>query len=366
MKDFVNINKGNFILNGKVFRFIGSNVYELANVEDEISYRIIDDSFKCGFSVLRFWLFENRTLNEQIKKLHKICNYAGSKDIRLVISLADKWGYLQNYKIDEAWYKEGYKKSYLNYVKKLCSEFKDRHEIIIWELINEPSTDCFDSIYHFTKSTSEVVKSVNENHIISLGTVGGIGDKFGGYISVFKKENFRKLYLLPSIDAISIHDYSYDSGLLERLEVLFRFKGNLKVASLFEKLDSLTDMSFDKIDNKRLQKGKLTYIPFTLRWLWNRFNKKDISFSHEIHKPLYIGEIGFKSLKGRDRAKLLDLDLANKFSSGIGGYILWSFESQGWSKDGHGYGFGLHDGFCEIVKKWNNEFNNQKINLNGE
>jgi hypothetical protein len=35
--------------------------------------------------------------------------------------------------------------------------------------------------------------------------------------------------------------------------------------------------------------------------------------------------------------------------------MLWSFEAQGWNKDGHDYGFGLGEGFEEVVKKWNKQ-----------
>ncbi|MCX7877381.1 MAG: cellulase family glycosylhydrolase [Ignavibacteria bacterium] len=360
MSSFVKGIRGKIFKDGKEFRFIGANVYELANVDSIITEKIIEDSYNCGFSVLRFWLFENKSLELQIKKLNEICDYAGRKDIKLIVSMADKWGYLQNYSIDENWYREGYKENYISYVKTLCSEFRERNEIMIWELINEPETDSFNTIYEFTKAVSEEIKSVNENHLLSLGTVGGIGDKFGGYLSVFRKKNFRELYSIPAIDVISIHDYSYDSSILERLDVLFRFKGNQKTAAVFERADELVDIIFDKFDNSRLSKGKLTYIPLTLRWLWDKLNEHDINFSAEIRKPLYVGEVGFKSIKGRDRKKLIELDTERKFSVGVSGYILWSFEAQGWSKDGHGYGFGPDDGFCEVVKKWNSKFQNYK------
>ncbi len=351
---FVKVNNSAFHLSGKPFRFVGANVYELANVESSITKKIIEDAASAGFSVLRFWLFENKPVNEQVSKLNEICDAANPYGIKLIVSLADKWGYLQNYKIDEAWYKGGYRDDYLKYVKAITGEFKNRSEIMIWELINEPETDYFDIFYEFAKTASEEIKSVNSNHLLSVGTVGGIGDKFGSYLSVFKKSNFRKLYSLNSLDTVSLHDYSYDSGIFERLDILYRFKGELKKAERYSGLGSRIEKPFAGLDSYFLKKGKLVRFPLTLRWLWNIYNKRDVSFAKSINKPVYVGEIGFKNIPGRDRVKIMDLDIVSKFKNGITGIMLWSFEAQGWNKDGHDYGFSMGEGIEEVVKKWNN------------
>lgn len=351
--EYVKNSNGRFSFEGKPFRFVGANVYELANLDSSITKKIIDDSAEAGFTVLRFWLFENKPVNEQIKKLNEICDAVNPFGIKLIVSLADKWGYLQNYKIDEAWYKGGYRNEYLNYVKAITGEFKHRPEIMIWELINEPETDDFNVFYEFAKNASEEIKNVNENHLLSVGTVGGVGDKFGSYFSVFNKSNFRKLYLLNSLDAVSLHDYSYDSGLFERLDILYRFKGELKKAERYSKFGNSVEKPFAGLDRYFLKSGKLIRFPLTLRWIWNIYNNKDIRFAKSTGKPVYIGEIGFKNIPGRDRIKIMDLDITNKFESGICGIMLWSFEAQGWNKDGHDYGFRLGEGFEDVVKKWN-------------
>ncbi len=354
LQDFVKNTNGSFSLEGKPFRFVGANVYELANLESSITKQIIEDSAKAGFTALRFWLFENRPVEEQIKKLNEICDAVNPYGLKLVIALADKWGYLQNYKIDEAWYQSGYRNEYLKYVTAIAREFNHRGEIIIWELINEPETDNFNVFYDFAKTVSTEIKKVNENHLLSVGTVGGVGDKFGSYFSVFNKNNFRKLYSIDSLDAVSLHDYSYDSGVFERLDILYRFKGQLRKAERFSKLGSTIEKPFAGIDGYFLKKGKLIRFPLTLRWLWNIYNNRDTGFAKSIGKPVYIGEIGFKNIPGRDRVKIMDLDIKKKFESGVDGIMLWSFEAQGWNKDGHDYGFGLGEGFEEVVKKWNN------------
>lgn len=361
MSGFVKNINGSFSTGGKKFRFIGANVYELANLETAITQKIIEDSAETGFKVLRFWLFQNRETGKQIQKLNEICDFVKPYGIKLIVSLSDKWGYLQNYKIDEHWYKEGYKNEYLTYIKSVTAECKQRDEIMIWELINEPETDSFEIFYNFVKHASEEIRQANENHMLSTGTVGGVGDKFGNYFSVFKKSNFRKLYRLPSLDAVSIHDYSYDSSVFERLDILYRFKGNEARAKFFGKIDSAIKRPYERLDEFYIRKNKLIHLPLTLRGVWNSYNKKDIKFSEEIKKPLYIGEVGFKSHTGRNRTRILELDIERKFNLGVSGYMLWSFEAQGWNKDGHSYGFGVNDGFAEIVKKWNQKLNNNDL-----
>lgn len=358
MGEFVKNTDGCFYINEMPFRFIGANVYELANLETEITRKIIEDSVESGFKVLRFWLFQNKESSRQVKKLNEICDFVKPYGIKLIVSLSDKWGYLQNYKIDEHWYKEGYKNEYLSYIKTVTAECKERDEVMIWELINEPETDSFASFYDYAKHASEEVKKVNENHMLSTGTVGGVGDKFGNYLSVFKKSNFRKLYQLPSLDAVSIHDYSYDSSIFERLDILYRFKGEESKAKFYGRINNAVKKPFERLDEYYLTKNKLARLPLTLRGVWNSYNKNDIKFAAGIKKPLYIGEVGFKADSARDRKKILELDIEQKFKLGVSGYILWSFEARGWNKDGHSYGFGINDGFAEIVKKWNSKLNN--------
>jgi len=353
LKEFVKNTGGEFTIAGKPFRFIGANVYEAANVERDVMKGIISEAAIEGFKVLRFWLFENRGIDEQLIRLNAICDEANSIDMKLIVSLADKWGYLQNYTTDEKWYESNYKGEYLDYVKGIVSGAKHRNEIMIWELINEPMTESFETFHNFAKHVSEEIKTVNENHLVSIGTVGGIGDKFGGYFSIFKRSNFEKIYNLPSLDAVSLHDYSYDAGILERLDVLNRLNGNYRTAAIFEKTNELLNKFFNKADEAYLKRDRLIYPPLTLRQIWNSFNKKNIEFAKSINKPVYIGEAGFKRNSRRNRLKILDIDIMNKFASGVSGYMLWSFESQGCNNDGHGYGFGNDDGFGEVVKKWN-------------
>jgi hypothetical protein len=90
-------------------------------------------------------------------------------------------------------------------------------------------------------------------------------------------------------------------------------------------------------------------VPLTLKWLWRKYIDKNILMAEELKKPFYLGEIGYKNNLKLDRKKIIDAEIERYFNKGIDGYILWSFEAQGWSKDGHNYGFSKKDGFKDII-----------------
>lgn len=329
-------------------------MYELANVGTETAELMIKDAFQEGFKVIRFWAFE--PVSKQ--KIEIICNLADKYTIKIIPVLADTWGYLQSYKINPDWYKSGFRNSYLKHISDIAGYFKNRSEILLWELINEPSTESFDDILSFTQSASECIKFIDPDHLVSIGTIGGIGDKFGGFFSRFSVSNFEELYSLKSLDAVSLHDYSFSSTVFERLDILNRFKGNVRLSKISGKLNNLFEYFPDKIDKWSLNKFGRTYdFSLTFRNIWRAFNKKNISVAGKFKKPVYIGETGFKKSLGVMRKKVLELELKNYFNEGICGVLLWSFESQGRSLDGHDYGFDINDKFGAVIQKIYSEIN---------
>lgn len=358
---FTTSKEGKFFNEGGEFRFIGCNMYELAYLDAPTSAKMIKDAADEGFSVIRFWAFQTAEQEEFKDKLKEICEEVKKYDIKIIPVLADKWGYLQSYKIDNEWYKGGYKKDYIPYIKDLARSFKEHDSILLWELINEPVNDSYEAFHSFAEDASERFKEVNSNHLLSIGTVGGIGDKFGGEFSRFSLKNFKRLYSIPSLDAVSLHDYSYDSAVFERIDMYYRLEGDYYKAKFFGKADAILSKISFQLDKLFLKRNKLISLPLTLRWLWEIYNARQIKMAKELNKPVYLGEVGFKKHRGIDRRKILELDLQRKFKQGISGYLLWSFEAQGWSNDGHDYGFKIEDGFGEVVKRMNRNF----LRING-
>ncbi|MEO8664121.1 MAG: cellulase family glycosylhydrolase [Ignavibacteria bacterium] len=346
--NFVTVNNGRFYLTGAPYRFIGANMYELANVEPKITEAMLKDAAEQGFRVIRFWAFEP----VKKEKLTEICDISRELDLKLIPVLSDPTGYLQSYKIENDWYREGYKKNYLQLAADIVNGLKDRTEILLWELINEPVTDSFEDIYNFAKDASEKFKTADPNHLISIGTIGGVGDKFGNFFSRFKLSNFEKLYSIKTLDCISIHDYSFNSTMFERLDIMYRLKGKHELSGLSSSLDTMINFIPSAIDGFTIGRfNSLIDFPSTLRSIWRNYNRKNIRIAKKLNKPLYVGEVGFKKNNEVLRKKILERELNNYFKEGIAGVLLWSFESQGKSLDGHDYGFNKENGFGEVVKK---------------
>ncbi|MEZ4822095.1 MAG: cellulase family glycosylhydrolase [Ignavibacteria bacterium] len=347
MIDFISSRNGRFYSEGKPFRFIGANMYELANVDSATTGSMLQDAADEGFRVVRFWNFHPVSKD----KLNEICELAKINNLYLIPVLADTTGYLQSFSIDAEWYRSGYKETYLPYVKDLVSSFKQAKEILLWEIINEPFTDSFQDIFNFAKEVSETISAADPNHLISIGTIGGIGDKFGNSFSRFSLSNFEKLYSIKTLDAVSLHDYSFGSTLLERLDIYNRLKGLHNTSNKYSALSDFINYFPDMIDKFTLKSFNKTFdFPLTLRSIWKKYNSMNLAAAKKLSKPVYIGEVGFKKSLNEMRKIVMEKELREYFNSDISGVLLWSFESQGKSIDGHDYGFDKNDKFGEVVR----------------
>lgn len=352
-QNFITSNNGKFFDGKNEFRFIGCNMYELANVESDISQNMLASAKDQGFDVVRFWVFDKTARNN----LKNISDIASELDLRLIPVLADNWGYLMNDDINDEWYLFGYKNNYLQNTLDLSAEFSDRKEILLWELMNEPTVNNLQTLIEFVKNVTAEIRISNPNHMISVGTIGGVGDKFGNEFSRFKSSLFEKLYSLPELNAVSIHDYSFNSTVAERFDIYQRFKGKQKSSLLLGNLDKILNFIPSAVDKFTLKHFNETYdLPLTLRSIWQSYIIKNLNAARNINKPVYIGEIGFKKNMGDYRKNILGKELKKFFKSGVSGILLWSFEAEGRSKDGHDYGFDESDDFKEDIKKIKSEF----------
>lgn len=342
----------------KPFRFVGANMYELAYVDHDVAREMLKEAASHGFKVVRFWAFDKADR----KNLEAICNLAADFNIRLIAVLSDPSGYLQSYTVTNEWFEGGYKKKFLPYALDVVSSFKDRYEIMLWEIINEPLTDSFTGIYEFTKECSEKIKQAASDNLVSIGTIGGVGDKFGNNFSRFSISNFEKLNSIETLDAISLHDYSFNATVFERLDIFYRLKGKFKWSGSMSAINDLLNFIPNAIDKFTLKNFNRTYdFPLTLRSLWKYYNKKNFAIAKKLNKPLYIGETGYKKSLNDLRSKVLENELRNYFDNEVAGVLLWSFESQGRSLDGHDYGFNLNDNFSDQIIKFNRELENESL-----
>lgn len=323
-------------------------MYSLLYEERSVIRLMLEDVVKNNFDSVRFWCFDHGNTSKLKDSLQYTLNIISELKLKAIPVLSDQWGFIKNYNMDLDWYKNGYRSDFMPFAIDMVKEFKNRNEIILWELINEPACDSYEIFHKFVEDSTSELKNVNENHLLSLGTIGGIGNKFGGPFSRFSLKKFERLYSIKSLDTVSLHDYSYDSTILDRLDILFRFGG--KNFGFLGSLNNFFTFLPSKIDEyyiTKLKKARLGGI--NVRRIWKNYNFKQIDSAKKLEKPVYIGEAGYKKILN-NRPEVIKIEADNLFRHDISGILLWSFESNGKSIDGHGYGFGNEDNLGETVK----------------
>ena len=90
------------------------------------------------------------------------------------------------------------------------SRYKDNPTILAWQLINEAevkpgasarcSADAATILKSFATDISALIKSIDRNHLVSLGTIGG------GQCGAQEAE-YQDLHDIPTIDLCEYHDY---------------------------------------------------------------------------------------------------------------------------------------------------------------
>ncbi len=218
----------NFELGGAPFRFVGANVYNAAgdpniyqcgpwmktpNEELDAWFgRFKRDS---GGRVVRFWAFQNYTKGgADWRALDRVMHLATKHSLKVIPVLENQWTECSEggYKYD-AWYSGGYLKpyggyplSYKEYVHRVIERYNHETAIAAWTLINEAESKTTSGVgnagalYSFARDMSSLVKSLDKNHLLTLGTIGTGQPGVNG-------PNYQRLYSLPTLDFIEVHDY---------------------------------------------------------------------------------------------------------------------------------------------------------------
>lgn len=286
-------------LGGRPFQFTGFNIYQ-ANSRANCSYTMgtgsaLDAALTTvgpGAEVFRAWFFQSlATTNGQRdwSAFDHTLAVAKAHGVKVVVTLANQWGSCESstsqYKWD-SWYTGGYKTQvlpqntvpYRQWVQEIVARYKDDPTIAMWQLMNEaevkkdntstcaPASDLF----NFATDVSGLIKSIDPNHLVSLGTMGAgqCGSQGGDY----------QLINSPStIDVCEYHDYGHETEALP--------------ANLV----------------------------------------KDIAACNALNKPIFVGESGIKasSVGGTlaARAAAFDAKCTAMFKAGVRGFLIWSWNN---------------------------------------
>jgi len=311
-------------LGGQPFRFVGVNRYNLLAINPPGgSYRGCGDSWtddqlaqwfseanRLGATAVRFWAFQEFTASgADFSQLDKLLSLAGNYGIKLVPVLENQWNDCTagGYKYD-TWYQSGYLSpygdypiSYKDYVGQIVSRYKDDPRILMWQLMNEAESkdtsgnSDAQALYNFALDMSAYVKSIDPNHLVSLGTMGG------GQLGT-QGSDYRWIHSIANIDILEFHDYNEETASFP---------------------DDLAQRVQDSI---------------------------------ALKKPLFVGEAGIKSnctdpncFSPDQRAALFDAKMRAAFDNGVSGYMIWSYRNAAESPTE--YIFTLTDPLAAIVEK---------------
>jgi endo-1,4-beta-mannosidase len=261
--------------------------------------------------VIRFWAFQRFiTVNGQRDwyAFDTIIAKAKAANKRLMFTLTDHWGACESQggERQDQWYTTGYKTdlrgdltTYRNYVSEVVNRYKNENTIMMWQMVNEAETGCgsWTILRDFAADIGGLIKSIDANHIVSLGTIGGGQCGTSG-------ADYKSLHAIPQIDVCEYHDYS---------------------------------------DNNPIP--------------GDQFNGLQVRINqcNELGKPLFVGEIGRipNQVGGvQARSDIFEDKFDAQFAAGIDGELVWNFHDSLHQDPPSSYGINAGDPVWTMLGKY--------------
>jgi len=259
-------------LNGQPYTFVGANVSYLASpfFPEARMEEVIAALAVRGVQVIRVFTEPWCDLD----RVERLLDLGSQYGLRYILTLQDFYGRTDGY-----WFKEEFKTEGLPHIREIVPRFAERPEILMWELMNEPTCPaqdadraCWEALLNWAQVTSQEIKTLDPNHLVSAGT------QRAGF-SARAIETFRRIHALPTIDVVSVHG---QAGKLDQGE-------------------------------RELER----------------------SIAHELGKPVYFGEVYQRGMdedcrplaEARlvERAAAISRDLTQLTATGVDGYLLWQY-----------------------------------------
>ena len=293
------------ILDGRPFRPVGLNIYNAnsnglcANAMNATALGSAFAAMGTGANTIRAWFFQPLATNGGARDwsaFDRTLAAAKAHGLKVIATLIDQWGDCgasgpgYGYK-EPSWYQSGYKDpdptgtvSYRDWAAEIAAHYKDDSTILAWQLVNEPEVgDCStvgeaaagNLLSSFASDVSGLIKSVDPNHLVSLGTLGSGQCGASG-------PDYQSVMTVPTLDLCEVHDYT-PSQLIPG----------------------------DQFNGLGLR----------------------INQCNALGKPLIVGELGVdpNDVGGTlaDRANVVDSKLCAQLSAGVAGVLLWDWDEPG-------------------------------------
>ncbi|MEO5966125.1 MAG: CSLREA domain-containing protein, partial [Candidatus Limnocylindrales bacterium] len=237
-------------LAGQPYTFTGINMYN-ANSDGWCREALSDSEFGTALDaaglggeahgVLRAWFFQTLATDKGTNardwtRFDRTIAIAKAKGYKVIATLTDQWGECgadvaptYGFKTQD-WYTGGYAApdpglaapaaygsawlSYRTWAAEVVARYANEPAILAWQLINEaevnpggafgacpPGDGPRDVLRTWATDMSNFVRSIDANHLISLGTIGG--GQCGSQGS-----QYQDVHDLPNIDLCEVHDYT--------------------------------------------------------------------------------------------------------------------------------------------------------------
>lgn len=203
---FASTNGTLFTIDGVTKYFAGSNSYWISFLTSDADVDLVMSHFAgAGLKIFRIWGFNDVTSAPSggtvwyqqlsasgsrintgangLRRLDAVVAAAERRGVKLIVNFVNNWddygGYSAYVKAfggtKEGWYTNAKAQAqYRAYIKEVVGRYRNSSAIFAWELANEPrckgcSTDV---IYNWADSASAYVKSLDPDHMVTLGDEG--------------------------------------------------------------------------------------------------------------------------------------------------------------------------------------------------
>src|SRR4029079_4600181 len=217
---FVSRVGGDLYLDGDPYTFDGVNIYNANSdgwcreaIDDATLDQALDDIDlgATGHGVIRAWFFQTLATtypagDRAWSRVDRLLAKAAAHGYKVIPTLADQWGECGSkvaptygFKTSD-WYNSTYASpaplldaayggnwlSYEDWVAEVVSRYKDDPTVAFWQLMNEaevnpagafgacpPGDEPRDTLISFATTVGDLVKGIDPDHLLSLGTIGG-------------------------------------------------------------------------------------------------------------------------------------------------------------------------------------------------
>jgi len=200
--DFVQRDGTHFTVAGNVWRFVGYNL-PCANpflmTSDQLGHYLDVVQQDSGANAIRMWFFQTNGGPGNWAPFDRVLAQVKAHGMRIVATLTNEWnggcdaGAANTQKTLD-WYQSGYKSpevghalSFRDYAAQVASRYANDPNIAMWQLVNEAQANTADAsgslrcdnaagataLRAFSDDMAGVIKAVDHNHPVGLGTNGG-------------------------------------------------------------------------------------------------------------------------------------------------------------------------------------------------